>query len=69
MQFAGLGMELSATTLGLAGIGYLVDTVRGHQTLYATATGVLVGFAFGMFRFIQKASGSITDASKRDKKP
>ena len=56
MRLAGLGIELASFTLGLAAIGYLVDTRRGHATPYATAFGALIGFGYGMFRFIQKAT-------------
>ena len=57
MRMAGLGMELASYTLGLAAIGYVVDSRRGHARPYATAAAALVGFSFGMFRFIQKATG------------
>ena len=57
MRMAGLGIELASCTLGLAAFGYYVDSRRGHTKPYATAAGALVGFVFGMFRFIQKAMG------------
>jgi len=56
MKVAGMGMELASYTLGLAGIGYVVDLRRHHTTPYATAAGALLGFSYGMFRFVQKAS-------------
>ena len=56
MKFAGMGIELASFTLGLAGIGYLIDSRRGHATPYAFAFGALIGFGYGMFRFIQKAT-------------
>ena len=60
MRMASLGIELASYTLGLAAAGYVVDMRRGHETLYATAIGSLVGFGFGMFRFIQKANSGTT---------
>ncbi len=54
---AGLGIELAGYTLGLAAIGIVVDSRLGQATPYATAAGALVGFSYGMFRFIQKATG------------
>ncbi|QDT13242.1 Putative F0F1-ATPase subunit (ATPase_gene1) [Planctomycetes bacterium K23_9] len=56
MKFAGLGMELASYSLGLAAIGYVIDLQRGHDKPYGAAAGTLVGFAFGMFRFIQRVS-------------
>lgn len=56
MRFAGLGMELAGYTLGTAGLGFLFDKYRGNVTPYATALGALIGFTFGMYRFIRQAS-------------
>ena len=56
MRFAGLGIELASYTLALAAIGYAVDTSRGHAKPICTALGTLIGFSFGMFRFIQRVS-------------
>ena len=56
MRFAGLGMELAGYTVALMGIGYAIDTNRGHVKPLCTAIGTLIGFSFGMFRFIQQAS-------------
>ncbi|MDG2222399.1 MAG: AtpZ/AtpI family protein [Rubripirellula sp.] len=59
-RYAALGTELAACTLFFAGIGYAFDRARGHQKYYATAAGTLVGFAYGMFRFVsevQRGSG------------
>lgn len=64
-RLVGLGMELSGTTLGLAGIGYLVDRhwLRGDGL--GVAIGAFVGFAFGMFRFIQKAMREVNRDSHK----
>jgi hypothetical protein len=59
LRMAGMGIELASITLGLAGLGFWIDSQRGHVTPYATALGALVGFSYGMFRFIQKAIGRI----------
>lgn len=56
MRMAGLGIELASITLGLAGLGYFVDSRQGYTTPYVTAAGALIGFTYGMFRFIQKAT-------------
>jgi F0F1-type ATP synthase assembly protein I len=48
-------MELAGSTLGLAGIGYLVDRYRGQADSYGVAVGALIGFAFGMYRLIKLA--------------
>ena len=55
MTFAGMGIELAGTTLGVAAIGYVVDWYLAAARPYGFASGALVGFAFGMFRFIQRA--------------
>jgi len=64
MKLAGLGMELAATTLGTMAIGYLIDRYRAAGDNYVTAAAALVGFAFGMFRFIQKARQAGTPSSR-----
>ncbi len=64
MKFAGLGMELAGSTLGLAAIGYLVDRYRGKDDGYGIAVGVLVGFAFGMYRLVGKAMQEVRNQSK-----
>jgi F0F1-type ATP synthase assembly protein I len=56
MKFAGLGMELASYALGLAAIGYAIDFQQGHDKPYGAAAGTLIGFSFGMFRFIQRVS-------------
>jgi F0F1-type ATP synthase assembly protein I len=56
MKFAGLGMELASYALGLAAVGYAIDFQRGHDKPYGAAAGTLLGFSFGMFRFIQRVS-------------
>lgn len=56
MKFAGLGMELASYSLGAAGVGYAVDLQRGHGKPYGAAVGTLIGFGFGMVRFIQRVS-------------
>ena len=66
MRFAGLGMELSASTLAPAAIGYFIDIRREHETLYATALGGLIGFSFGMYRFILQATRVIESKSNFD---
>ncbi len=48
-------MELATYTLIFAGLGYFVDSALQLQKAYATAAGTLVGFTFGMVRFIQQA--------------
>lgn len=63
MKLAGMGMELAGSTLGLAGVGYLFDWYQGGPDRYGTAAGILIGFAFGMFRFIQKARKETRDQS------
>jgi F0F1-type ATP synthase assembly protein I len=64
MKFAGLGMELAGSTLGLAAIGYLVDRYRGKDDGYGVAAGALIGFLFGMYRLIQTAMREVQDQSK-----
>ena len=56
MRFAGMGIELASYTLSIAGVGYLIDQSRGHVRPVCTALGTLIGFSFGMFRFIQRVS-------------
>ncbi len=55
MKFASAGIELAGTTLGVAAIGYALDRYLQSQRPIGTAVGLLVGFAFGMFRFIRLA--------------
>jgi F0F1-type ATP synthase assembly protein I len=64
MKFAGLGMELAGSTLGLAAVGYLVDRYRGTEDGYGTAAGALIGFLFGMYRLIQQAMRAVQDQTK-----
>jgi F0F1-type ATP synthase assembly protein I len=52
MRLLGLGTELAGFTLIFLGAGYFVDSVRAHQTPYATAFGTMIGFTLGMIRFI-----------------
>ena len=54
-------MELASYTIAAAGLGFLFDKHRGHVTPYATAFGALVGFTFGMYRFIRQASEGSDD--------
>lgn len=54
----GLGFELAGTTLGTMGIGIVADWYAGSQRPIGTAIGALVGFAYGMLRFIQRANQS-----------
>ncbi len=63
LKFAGLGMELAGSTLGLAAIGYLIDRYRGKDDGYGVAAGALIGFSFGMFRLIQKAMREVHEQS------
>lgn len=58
MKVAGLGIELAGTTLGVTAIGVGIDWYTGSQRPIGTAIGALLGFSFGMFRFIQRASRS-----------
>ncbi|MGB0595710.1 MAG: AtpZ/AtpI family protein [Rubripirellula sp.] len=53
-RYAALGTELAAYTLVFAGVGFAVDKARGNQKYYATAFCTLIGFAFGMFRFVSE---------------
>lgn len=53
-RYAALGTELAAYTLVFAGVGFAVDKARGNQKYYATAFGTLIGFAYGMFRFVSE---------------
>jgi F0F1-type ATP synthase assembly protein I len=64
MKFAGLGMELAGSSLGLAAIGYFVDRYRDKDDGYGVAAGLLVGFSFGMFRVIQKAMNEVRSQTK-----
>ena len=61
LRFAGLGTELAAYTLTVAGVGYVIDSARGHDKAYATAFGTLIGFTFGMVRFIREVNKHIKD--------
>jgi thiol:disulfide interchange protein len=58
MKVAGLGIELAGTTLGMTAIGIGIDWTLQSPRPIATAIAALVGFAFGMFRFIQRANHS-----------
>lgn len=58
MKVAGLGIELAGTTLGLTSVGIGIDWYVGSQRPIGTAIAALIGFAYGMFRFIQRASRS-----------
>lgn len=58
MRFAGMGLELASYTLGLCAIGYAADWYFGLDPQVATAAGTLIGFAFGMYRFIQQANAA-----------
>ena len=64
LQFAGLGMELAGSTLGLAAIGYAVDQARGAADRLGIVAGLLIGFSFGMYRLIQKAMREVQQQSK-----
>jgi F0F1-type ATP synthase assembly protein I len=61
LRFAGLGTELATYTLVCAGIGYLIDSARGHEKSYVTAFGTLIGFTLGMVRFIREVRKNIGD--------
>ena len=54
-RFMGLGIELAAYSLVLAGLGYWLDSAREHTKPFATALGALIGFGSGMIRLIQNA--------------
>ncbi|WP_186775789.1 AtpZ/AtpI family protein [Rubripirellula tenax] len=56
------GLELSGVSLGMAAVGYGFDRYFDSSRPIATAIGLLIGFSFGMFRFIQRAT-SANDAS------
>ncbi len=60
-RLVGLGTELSAFTLTVAGIGYWIDSARGHERFYATAAGAVIGFILGMIRFIREALKSAAE--------
>lgn len=62
LRMAGLGLELAGSTLAMAGLGYVIDTARGHQTPYATIAAALVGFSLGMYRLISIAIKSLDDS-------
>jgi F0F1-type ATP synthase assembly protein I len=61
LRFVGLGSELAAYTLVLAGFGYWIDSARQHTKPYATAIGALIGFTLGMIRVIQVARKNAED--------
>ncbi|MCG8652074.1 MAG: AtpZ/AtpI family protein, partial [Pirellulales bacterium] len=63
-KLAGLGMELAGSTLGLGAVGYLVDWYWNTPNSLGVAIGALLGFALGMFRFIQKAMLEINNQYK-----
>lgn len=65
MRFAGLGMELASYTVALMAIGYAIDSSRGHVKPLCTAFGTLIGFSFGMFRFIQRASKASSEQQNK----
>lgn len=65
MKFASLGMELAGSTLGVAAIGYLVDRYRGQAGGYGVAAGTLIGFTFGMYRFIHQAMQEINSPKNK----
>ncbi|MFG0260808.1 MAG: hypothetical protein ACF788_00215 [Novipirellula sp. JB048] len=43
-------------TLVFAGVGYWIDSWRGHDPMYVTALSTMIGFGFAMTRFIVKVS-------------
>ena len=55
LRFVGLGSELAAYTLVLAGLGFWIDSARHHTKPFATAIGAFVGFSYGMTRLIRIA--------------
>ena len=59
LQLASLGMELAGATLGMAAVGGMIDWYRDQPLGIGVAFGALVGFGFGMLRFIQKAMQQI----------
>ncbi len=59
MKYAGMGIELAGLTLGAGAIGYFVDWYFASERSIGVAFGVLIGFSFGMFRFIQVALKSV----------
>jgi hypothetical protein len=58
LRLTGSGLELAGSALGLGGIGYILDHWLGLDRPICTAVGAVVGFAFGMFRFIQLATST-----------
>ncbi len=59
MRLVGLGTELATFTLVIAGLGYVLDWYRQHETPYGLAGGTLIGFILGMTRFIMQAMQSM----------
>lgn len=55
IKFVGMGIELAGVTLGIAAFGYLADGYFRTAKPYGTGLGTMVGFTFGLFRFIQRA--------------
>ena len=55
MRFAGMGVELASYTLAMTAIGYAIDRYFENEKGIGVALGTLIGFSFGMFRFIQRA--------------
>ncbi|TWU55274.1 AtpZ/AtpI family protein [Rubripirellula reticaptiva] len=55
MKFVSAGIELAGTSLAMAAIGYAFDQYLGSKQPLGTAAGLLVGFGFGMYRFIRLA--------------
>ncbi len=63
-KVAGMGFELAAATLVVAGLGHLVDRYCGGSRSIGFAIGGFVGFGLGMYRFIVKALKNIEETDK-----
>ena len=55
MRLTGAGLELAAATLSFGAIGVWVDRVQAVDRPVWSAGLGLVGFSFGMYRFIRLA--------------
>ncbi|MGB7327354.1 MAG: AtpZ/AtpI family protein [Rubripirellula sp.] len=67
MKFVSAGGELAGISLAVAAIGYALDQYLGSKQSLGTAFGLLIGFGFGMYRFIRLAMQSTNEAASEPK--
>ncbi len=71
-RFIGAGIELAAFALGATAVGYGLDRWLDHERSLATAFCGLVGFSFGLVRFIvlaNRANRTFRDSAAHPSQP